>query len=353
MQFIFTGSGRTRHTAIVFFPAKNFFSPSLLYFLCLPLPLFPVCLPHPVPPILCFLSHSVSLSIFLSRFLDRRFYSHSRTRWSLFCPLLLRGFFSFTSTLCWLVSSMLSSFFSRVGAWSRAGVVEARDRIRSRDRDTAKQCVPWVVALFSLSFSLRFSLSLSLSFARIRIHIHTYRLVHTRTLASPTSQFRSLFFSFLRSRAQSRTSAVSPLPTIKDHDRPLRFKFLSGWTERSLSGLGTATFLRDEEKLIVSPLWPSTPFSRSSSFFPPFPSFACFLASGPAPSVLLTIENRAEQEERILSIIAWRVRRSSFSGISERCRQSPRDVRVGIRLRFRAGQVRAANATFNSREVRR
>ena len=200
----------------------------------------------------------VSLSLFFSRFLNHRFY--------------FADFYAFFFVICsclfctgWLVqcwAPFSPGLELEVAPGSSKSETESGAEI-----ETAKQCS---MGGCSLLFA-----SLSLSLFLARTHTHTYTCTYENACLSYLP-FRSLFFSFLRSRAQSRTSAVSPLPTIKDHDRPLRFKFLSGWTERSLSGLGTATFLRDGEKLIVSPLWPSTPFSVIV-VFPSVPFFRVFL----------------------------------------------------------------------------
>lgn len=182
-------------------------------------------------------------------------------------------------------------------------------------------------------------LSFSLFLSRAYTHTHTYTCTYENACLSYLP-FRSLFFSFLRSRAQSRTSAVSPLPTIKDHDRPLRFKFLSGWTgEESLRpGNGNLSAGRGETHRLAA----LTVYAVLSVIvvFPSIPFFRVFLASGRSERTF-SIEHRVEQEERILSIIAWRgetiVVFRNFRMLS--C----------IAIRFRLERVRSrGDTTFNS-----
>lgn len=96
--------------------------------------------------------------------------------------------------------------------------------------------------LSSLSPSLIFLLLSSLVSLRATVaplsRPHRRTGTHENGRAPPYRRPSLFLFSSSGSRAPSRTSAVSPLPTMKDHDRPLRFKFLSGWTERRVSRPG-------------------------------------------------------------------------------------------------------------------
>lgn len=96
--------------------------------------------------------------------------------------------------------------------------------------------------LSSLSPSLIFLLLSSLVSLRATVaplsRPHRRTGIHENGRAPPYRRPSLFLFSSSGSRAPSRTSAVSPLPTMKDHDRPLRFKFLSGWTERRVSRPG-------------------------------------------------------------------------------------------------------------------
>lgn len=126
-----------------------------------------------------------------------------------------------------------------------------RKREREREqqvwipRSRRGKTVPWVVVLsspLSLSPSLIFLLLSSLVSLRATVaplsRPHRRTGTHENGRAPPYRRPSLFLFSSSGSRAPSRTSAVSPLPTMKDHDRPLRFKFLSGWTERRVSRPG-------------------------------------------------------------------------------------------------------------------